>query len=452
MAQHSAQNTQIQLIDHLESLETWMLQKKENPQIQQVYLLESQLDQRVFTEGLSTFPEQFEIYSTTNDSFQNEAWLQAYHQVKSLKQIQIQLFHPVAFDLSSLLYGPLLQSALAFFEKSFQYQALRTVSAPKIANFVQHQQGIVLSLEFENHHLLIQTTAISADQTPKLTWTNFYRDLQSPAQSAIEQFQLHLDSAMSAFELEQNQSFYAKDQERSRPILGEFFSFENHDNYRLYVEICQWIHRAKVSKTAVFLKNANIHPSVYLHPTVDLNGEVSIGANTKIWHFSKLMGPVSIGENCSFGQNVVIEKGVQIGRNVKVQNNVSIYAGVILEDDVFCGPSMVFTNVGTPRSHYPRRNEYATTRIQKGTSIGANATIVCGNTLGKYVFVGAGAVVTKDMPDYALVYGNPAKIQGWACYCGIRLNLGVDQSSSEDCTCSHCGKKYHREGLVVREI
>jgi UDP-2-acetamido-3-amino-2,3-dideoxy-glucuronate N-acetyltransferase len=452
MSQQSAQTTQITLIDHLEHLEDWMLQKQANPNVQQAYLLESQLDQRVFTEGLSSFPKQFEIYTTTVDSFQNEAWLKAYEASRPIKQIQIQLFHPVAFDLSSLLYGPLLQSALAFFEKSCQSQTLRTASAPKIANFVQHQQGIVLSLEFEHHHLLIQTTAISASQTPKLTWTHFYQDAYHQNQSTIEQFQLHLATAMSAFELEQNQSFYVKDQETAKPILGEFFTFDQHDNYRLYVEICQWIHRAKVSKTAVFLKNAQIHPSVYLHPTVELNGEVSIGANTKIWHFSKLIGPVSIGENCSFGQNVVIEKGVQIGRNVKVQNNVSIYAGVILEDDVFCGPSMVFTNVGTPRSHFPRRNEYATTLVQKGTSIGANATIVCGNTLGKYVFVGAGAVVTKDMPDYALVYGNPAKIQGWACYCGIRLSMGVDGHSSENCTCDHCGRKYHRTGLVVSEV
>lgn len=190
---------------------------------------------------------------------------------------------------------------------------------------------------------------------------------------------------------------------------------------------------------------AQIHETAIIHPTVDINGAVTVGANTKIWHFSKLLGPVNIGEDCSFGQNVVIERGVEIGRNVKVQNNVSIYAGVILEDDVFCGPSMVFTNVGTPRSHYPRRNAYSVTRIGKGASIGANATIVCGHSLGRYAFVGAGAVVTKDIPDFALVYGNPARIHGWACYCGVRLQFHQSDKSSEEhqfAKCTECSREY----------
>jgi UDP-2-acetamido-3-amino-2,3-dideoxy-glucuronate N-acetyltransferase len=193
-------------------------------------------------------------------------------------------------------------------------------------------------------------------------------------------------------------------------------------------------------------------PGATLHPTVQVEGEVQIGEGTKVWHFSKLMGPLRIGKGCSFGQNVVIEKGVQVGDNVKVQNNVSLYSGVILEDDVFCGPSMVFTNVGTPRSHYPRRGKYETTLVKRGASIGANATIVCGSTLGRYTFVGAGAVVTKDVPDHALVYGNPARIHGWVCYCGIRLGLGVGPGGTEEASCPECSRAYRREGLVVQEI
>ena len=194
-----------------------------------------------------------------------------------------------------------------------------------------------------------------------------------------------------------------------------------------------------------------IDPSAYLHPTVELAGPMKVGAKTKIWHFSKLLGPLEIGERCSFGQNVVIERGVQIGNNVKVQNNVSIYAGVVLEDDVFCGPSMVFTNVGTPRSHYPRRGAYQETRIGRGASIGANATIVCGHSLGPYAFIGAGAVVTRDIPAYALAYGNPARIRGWACYCGERLPLSVDEGEERG-GCAHCGRSYERTGETVSLI
>lgn len=187
----------------------------------------------------------------------------------------------------------------------------------------------------------------------------------------------------------------------------------------------------------------------FVHPTVQINGEVEIGAGTKIWHFSKLLGPVQMGTGCVLGQNVVVERGVTLGNNVKIQNNVSVYSGVVLEDDVFCGPSMVFTNVGTPRSAYPRRGEYLETRCKQGASIGANATIVCGNTLGRYCFVGAGAVVTKDVPDYALVYGNPARLRGWACFCGATLPFGTDADGVEQCTCADCGRRYAREGERV---
>src|SRR5690349_5789554 len=144
-----------------------------------------------------------------------------------------------------------------------------------------------------------------------------------------------------------------------------------------------------------------------------------------------------IGRRCNIGQNVVVSPQVTIGNNVKIQNNVSVYTGVILEDDVFCGPSMVFTNVVNPRSHIVRRHEYKATRVKKGASIGANSTIVCGVTIGEYAFIAAGAVVTKDVPPYALMIGVPATVAGWMCYCGTRLEGGAGSQ-----TCSACGRQY----------
>ncbi|MEE2788686.1 MAG: acyltransferase [Myxococcota bacterium] len=193
-------------------------------------------------------------------------------------------------------------------------------------------------------------------------------------------------------------------------------------------------------------------PSVFIHSTAIVDGDVDIGAGTKIWHFSKLLGPVSIGMNCSLGQNVVVERSVRIGNQVKIQNNVSVYSGVILEDDVFCGPSMVFTNVSVPRSGYPRKGQYRQTLVCKGASIGANATIICGVTIGSYALVGAGAVVTRDVPPYGLVYGNPARLKGWACFCGETLPLGVDDDGAERAQCTHCGRRYRRAGLSVEHI
>ena len=189
----------------------------------------------------------------------------------------------------------------------------------------------------------------------------------------------------------------------------------------------------------------------FLHSSVVVDGSVDIGSGTKVWHFSKLMGPLTIGRDCSMGQNVVVERHVSIGNNVKIQNNVSVYSGVVLEDDVFCGPSMVFTNVAIPRSAYPRKGQYLTTRVKRGASIGANATIVCGVTLGRFALVGAGAVVTRDVPDYGLVFGNPARLRGWACFCGERLSFGIDDRE-ESTRCEECSRYYHRSGLVVREI
>ena len=164
----------------------------------------------------------------------------------------------------------------------------------------------------------------------------------------------------------------------------------------------------------------------FAHESAIIDEGCNIGKGTKIWHFSHIMSNCEIGENCNIGQNVVISPEVVLGRNVKIQNNVSIYTGVICEDDVFLGPSMVFTNVINPRSAVNRRGEYSRTIVKKGASIGANATIVCGHDIGEFAFIGAGAVVTKTVPSYALVVGNPAKQTGWMSEFGHRLNFGSD--------------------------
>lgn len=160
------------------------------------------------------------------------------------------------------------------------------------------------------------------------------------------------------------------------------------------------------------------------HPTSVIDDGCSIGNGTTIWHFSHIMPNARIGERCNLGQNVVVSSGCKIGNNVKIQNNVSVYTGVELEDDVFCGPSMVFTNVNNPRSHVPRRNEYRKTLVKQGASLGANSTVVCGVTIGEYAFIAAGAVVTHDVPPYALMIGVPARMAGWICSCGVRLPEG----------------------------
>jgi len=176
-----------------------------------------------------------------------------------------------------------------------------------------------------------------------------------------------------------------------------------------------------------------------------------IGAGTKIWHFSHVMPRTQIGERCNIGQNVLVSSDVKIGSNVKIQNNVSLYTGVIIEDDVFLGPSMVFTNVMNPRSHVNRKDEYQKTLVKRGASIGANATIVCGNTVGQYAFIGAGSVVTRDVPDYALLHGNPARVRGWMCQCGIKLSFAT-LGDEEKATCESCGKTYSKQDQRVTEF
>ena len=179
---------------------------------------------------------------------------------------------------------------------------------------------------------------------------------------------------------------------------------------------------------------------VFVHESSYVDEGCEIGRGTKVWHFSHVMTGARIGERCNIGQNVVISPGVVIGDNVKIQNNVSIYTGVILEDDVFCGPSMVFTNVVNPRSHVSRKDEYRPTLVKQGASLGANSTIVCGHTVGAYAFIGAGAVVTKDVPDYALVVGNPGRIAGWMCQCGVKLASGAAPPAAAECAA--CGTRY----------
>ncbi len=186
----------------------------------------------------------------------------------------------------------------------------------------------------------------------------------------------------------------------------------------------------------------------FAHETAVIDDGAVIGAGTKIWHFSHIMPNCRIGENCNIGQNVVVSPEVVLGRNVKVQNNVSIYTGVVCEDDVFLGPSMVFTNIINPRSAVLRKNQYATTLVKRGASIGANATIVCGNDIGEYAFVGAGAVVTKSVPPYALVVGNPGRQDGWMSEFGHRLLF--DASGYAVCPESH--EKYALQNGVVTKM
>jgi UDP-2-acetamido-3-amino-2,3-dideoxy-glucuronate N-acetyltransferase len=177
-------------------------------------------------------------------------------------------------------------------------------------------------------------------------------------------------------------------------------------------------------------------PKWRAHPTAVVDDGAIVGEGTSIWHFSHVMPGARIGANCSLGQNVYVGSKVRIGDRVKIQNNVSIYDGVTVEDDVFCGPSMVFTNVFNPRSHRPRKSEYRETLVRRGATIGANATIVCGNEIGAYAFVGAGAVVARSVPAHALVVGNPARRTGWVCVCGEKLPAG------RAVQCAACGAHY----------
>jgi UDP-2-acetamido-3-amino-2,3-dideoxy-glucuronate N-acetyltransferase len=190
------------------------------------------------------------------------------------------------------------------------------------------------------------------------------------------------------------------------------------------------------------------HPGVQIHESAYVDEPCEIGAGTRIWHFTHVMKNCRIGEHCNLGQNVVVSPGVVLGRNVKVQNNVSLYTGVVLEDDVFCGPSMVFTNILTPRSEIVRRDQYVQTVVRRGATLGANCTVVCGHEIGRYALVGAGAVVSRNVPAYALLVGVPARRVGWACRCGVKL-AGAGAGGWR---CAACGNEYQERGESLEPL
>lgn len=184
----------------------------------------------------------------------------------------------------------------------------------------------------------------------------------------------------------------------------------------------------------------------FVHPSAVVDEGAEIGQGTRIWHFSHVLKNTKVGERCVFGQNVAVGPDVVIGNGCKVQNNVSIYKGIILEDDVFCGPSCVFTNVYNPRAFVERKEEFRVTRVKKGATIGANATVVCGATIGRYALVGAGAVVKSDVPDYGLVVGVPGRHIGWACKCGVPLPR---TAAGSPLTCAQCGNQYQEKNKLL---
>jgi UDP-2-acetamido-3-amino-2,3-dideoxy-glucuronate N-acetyltransferase len=223
-------------------------------------------------------------------------------------------------------------------------------------------------------------------------------------------------------------------QTRSRPKV------DGHKGLQV-LQVLSYCQRSLENKGKV-ITLSNALSDFFVHETSIVEEPCQIGKGTRIWHFSHIMPDTTIGDNCVIGQNVFIGKGAKMGNNVKIENNVSVFEGVTLEDDVFCGPSCVFTNVINPRSFVSRKHEFKPTLVEKGATIGANAAIVCGNNIGRYAFIGAGAVVTKDIPDYALVYGNPARIKGWVCECGVKLDFGRDNQAQ----CPECGKIYQQKG------
>jgi UDP-2-acetamido-3-amino-2,3-dideoxy-glucuronate N-acetyltransferase len=210
---------------------------------------------------------------------------------------------------------------------------------------------------------------------------------------------------------------------------------------------------AEVTEPAGHAAQTAEGPDHFVHKSSYVDEGARIGRGTKVWHFSHIQKGAAIGENCSIGQNVNVAPNVRIGSNVKIQNNVSVYEGVELEDFVFCGPSMVFTNILNPRSEFPQRgsDHYVRTLVKQGASLGANSTIVCGTTIGRYAFVGAGSVVTRDVPEYGLVVGSPARILGWICRCGQRLTFPKDDGSGPSrAKCPACARSYAKENRTVR--
>jgi len=199
------------------------------------------------------------------------------------------------------------------------------------------------------------------------------------------------------------------------------------------------------------MKQKSSNRGSFIHESAYVDQPCNIGDGTRVWHFCHIMKNATIGKDCILGQNVYVGSNTVIGDRCKIQNNVSLYDGVILEDDVFCGPSMVFTNVVNPRSSVSRKHEFKQTLVKRGASIGANASIVCGITIGQYSFVGAGAVVTKDVPDYALVYGNPARIMSWMCQCGTKLKFKA-RGQKQTAACGSCHNVYSKRRLTVKPL
>jgi len=210
---------------------------------------------------------------------------------------------------------------------------------------------------------------------------------------------------------------------------------------------CEDSLESKGGKTGAKANGPVASQDYFVHDSAFVDSGVQIGTGTSIWHVSHILKGSRIGKNCKIGQNVVIGPNATIGDGVKIQNNVSVYEGVTLEDHVFCGPSMVFTNVINPRSEIPRMKELKPTLIKRGTTLGANATILCGITVGQYAFIGAGAVVTKDVPDYALLVGNPARMAGWMCACGVKLQMDGNQGR-----CPGCTKQYTKDSQGVQPV
>jgi len=192
--------------------------------------------------------------------------------------------------------------------------------------------------------------------------------------------------------------------------------------------------------------------NVFIHESSFVDNPCKIGEGTRIWHYCHIMRDAKIGKNCVLGQNVFVGKGVAVGDNVKIQNNVSVYEGVTLEDHVFCGPSMVFTNVVNPRSEIERKSDFKPTLVERGATLGANCTIMCGHTIGRYAFIGAGAVVTKDVPPYALVLGNPARRAGWMCRCGERLPSTTPLLTCTDCRVAYEERDGHLQPVATSSL
>jgi UDP-2-acetamido-3-amino-2,3-dideoxy-glucuronate N-acetyltransferase len=260
----------------------------------------------------------------------------------------------------------------------------------------------------------------------KIDWVN---RKPVPSQSGAESVSLQLQEPLKL----ECQDFLECIQKRNKPKVDGRKGLQ-------VLRVLSYCQRSLEDNGRIVSLNENLD-NVFIHHSSIVENGCKIGTGTKIWHFSHIMPDVAIGKNCVIGQNVFVGKKVKLGNNVKVENNVSLFEGVTLEDNVFCGPSCVFTNVTNPRSGISRKHAFKPTLVKKGATIGANATIVCGNTIGSHAFIGAGALVSKDIPEYALVYGNPARVHGWICECGVKLDFAANGLAE----CNSCGQRYRKQ-------